>query len=369
MEGKIILNIFSTVPTPHNNYFFSKIIESGSFELNLFYTTGSLKMYSWKKDYFEEFAEISKVTGKYKINPGIILRALKRKNEKYFFIGWPDITTRILLLLFGLLKREFYYWSDLPGIEKKYSFVTRRVRNIFYNIVKNKARKVFVVGEFAIPRFVEMGFRKESLVNLPIFIEVPEVKAIEKDDVFGKFNIDKEKLILISGSRLTKQKGYDKLLEAVSKLKTDTRKKIKLIIVGTGEEKENLLNQTAELGIGDAVIFLDWMESEEFAYLISKSYAYIHPALYDAFGGGTLIAMAYGIPVIGSDGSGVVRERVKNKINGLVYNCSDSDELAGNIEYLIENKNAAEQMGINARRTAEEWQPGKGVEILIRNLN
>lgn len=369
MQKKIILNIFSTVPTPHNNYFFGKIIESGSFDLRLFYSTGSLKMYNWKKDYFAEFADISKVTGKFKINPGIILRALKRKNEKYFFIGWPDITTRILLLLFGLLKREFYYWSDLPGKEKKYSFVTRRVRNIYYNIVKNKARKVFVVGEFAIPRFIEMGFRKESLANLPIFIDVPEVKGTDKDDVFRKFNIDKEKLILISGSRLTRQKGYNRLLNAVSKLKQVTREKIKLIIVGTGEEKENLLTQSDELGIEDIVLFLDWMESDEFAYLISKSYAYIHPALYDAFGGGTLIAMAYGIPVIGSDGSGVVQERVKNNINGLVYDCNNTDELAGNIEYLIENKNVAEQMGINARRTAEEWLPGKGVEILLQNLN
>jgi glycosyltransferase involved in cell wall biosynthesis len=369
LQDKLKLNIFSTVPTPHNNFFFSKIIESNLFELRLYYNTDNVKMYSWKKNYYDEYREISKITGKYKINLQVLFKVLFNKKEKYFFIGWPNSTARLIILLLSILKREYYYWSDLPGKEKDYSFITKKVRAFYYYLVKNYARKVFVVGDFSIPYFIEMGFRKEVLVNLPIFIEVPEIDKEKAINIYNKYNISGDNLILCSGSRLSKQKGYDKLISALSKVEMDLLEKIKLFIVGKGEEKESLLKQTEELNLNDNIIFLDWMEPDEFSNLISQSYVYIHPAIYDAFGGGTLSAMAYGIPVIGSNGSGVVKERVRNKYNGLIYEADNTNELAVCIEYMLKNREEALKMGINAKLTAEEWQPEKGVQILFNNLN
>ena len=49
---------------------------------------------------------------------------------------------------------------------------------------------------------------------------------------------------LTTGSRLVYDKGFDILIEAINLLPHNIKKDIKCLIVGKGEEKQNLINQS-----------------------------------------------------------------------------------------------------------------------------
>ena len=78
--------------------------------------------------------------------------------------------------------------------------------------------------------------------------------------------------------------------------------------------------------------------------------------------------MALGVPVIGSDGAGAVLERVRHKINGLVFKSGDIEELSKSMQFIAFNPTIAKQMGLGARKTAEAWPVERGAKIILDSL-
>ena len=111
------------------------------------------------------------------------------------------------------------------------------------------------------------------------------------------------------------------------------------------------------------------MEPEEYKKIIYCGDFYIHPAIFDAYGGGTMYAMSMSIPVIGSNGAGVVQERLVDGINGLCYDFKDVEGLSIHIKKLILDSNMRHRLAKNCRNTALKWTPEKGSKILLKELN
>jgi glycosyltransferase involved in cell wall biosynthesis len=222
-----------------------------------------------------------------------------------------------------------------------------------------------------VEHFKQLGYPDIKLINLPVFIEIGKTKsdfADKHDTVRKKYKSDNGEILFVSGSRLTEVKGYCDLIEAASIVKTRSNQPFKVVIVGKGEQEEELKRLITDLGLSESVIMEPWMAPEDFEALIACADVYIHPARFDAFGGGTLHAMALGIPVIGSDGAGVVTERVKHGWNGFIFPAGQSYKIAEYMLLFINNKDSIEPMGHKARKTAEEWPPERGAQIIYNEL-
>jgi glycosyltransferase involved in cell wall biosynthesis len=66
-----------------------------------------------------------------------------------------------------------------------------------------------------------------------------------------------------------------------------------------------------------------------------------------------LESFALGKPVIGASIGGIP-ELVENGSTGMLFDAGNVDDLAGKINYLLDNKNLAVEMGRNARKKVEE---------------
>jgi glycosyltransferase involved in cell wall biosynthesis len=95
---------------------------------------------------------------------------------------------------------------------------------------------------------------------------------------------------------------------------------------------------------------------------------FLHPARFDAFGGGTLYAMAAGVPAVASDGAGSAVDRIRDGENGLLYPREDVSALADRIRRMLRDDEARREMGRRARLTAEEWPPERGARLLYAAL-
>jgi len=372
-SSKINLYIFSAVPTPHNNYLFKAVIDSNSFNVKLYYAYKNVGYYNGEENSFSELSKYSSVLGKHKINLSLIIKILFDKNGYPFFIHWPSNTSRILIIILSIFRKKFCFWTDLFEEKDDYSLIIKSLRYLLYELVKKNANPIFLVGNHAIEFYKKKDFPPNRLVNLPIFLELPTIEQInapkQKAVLQNKLKLPSNSVIFSAGSRLVKSKGYDLLIEAVSVFKEKVKNaNFSLIIVGKGEEESNLKILVNKYNLNKEIRFLNWLPINEFNEIIINSRAFIHPARFDAFGGGTLLAMSYGIPVIGSTGAGAVIERVINSKNGYIYKADDIEGLASLIEKAYSNQLLMKELGCEARKTAERWTADVGVNILKTEL-
>lgn len=80
---------------------------------------------------------------------------------------------------------------------------------------------------------------------------------------------------------------------------------------------------------------------------------FVLPSYHEGTPRCVLEAMAMGRPILTTDAPGC-RETVRNGVNGFLVPVGDSDALADKMDYLINHKDIAKEMGRKSRSIAEE---------------
>lgn len=358
------INFIQDIATPHNNILLKELNKDNEINLNIWYCFDKHPQYDWDNDltYEVQKANIYQAT---KVDWKFIKYCIKHKDEKFFIVGWMNPSTKLLIVLFWILSRPLNIWLDYPNDESKRSRIKILFREMFYTILKTSNAKIFGVGKRTLEYFVNRGFSKDRLINLPIFVDTSKTKKdyiSKKENIYKKYHIKETDLFLSAGSRLIYEKGYDILIEAINILDKDIKSNTKCVIVGKGEEKDRLLNRIRKYKLENNIFIEEWMEIEEFKALISNSDIFIHPARFDAYGG-TIFAMALGTPVIGSLKAGAAFDRIIHHKNGLLYDGSIF-KLNEKIMFTYKNKNLLIKYSEESILTANSWHPIVGKQII-----
>lgn len=97
--------------------------------------------------------------------------------------------------------------------------------------------------------------------------------------------------------RLSAQKQMDKAIEAFA-MNFKERNDVKLIIVGDGTERENLLKLVSTLGVDAQVEFKGLLDREDTAAIVKTLDCFVCFSSYETFGVPVIEAWACGVPVI-----------------------------------------------------------------------
>ncbi len=362
------LNFIQDEATPHNNVLISALVQRKDVQVNLWYARDKSAQYTWDKDLSNEVKQAN-IYGDKKINWSFISYILKNRNEKYFIVGWSNPTTRLIVVLFWLLRRPYSMWFDHPQDRRSRGRLKHLVRNLYYLLIHKSDCKIFCVGKKTVEYFGDRGFKSNRLVNLPIYVDVSKDKSAynsRKDEIFSKYGIRKEDLFLVTGSRLVKEKGFDILIDALSFLPVEKIDSVKLLIVGKGEEKNNLLKQIEAKGLLNTVIMEDWLDIESFMACIANSDFFVHPARWDAYGA-SIFAMSLGVSVIGSDGAGSVVDRITNEVNGYIYKANDKTQLTKILLSVLNDRSLSKSLGDKLRVDSLSYTPELGALKLMEN--
>ncbi|NQU42069.1 glycosyltransferase family 4 protein [bacterium] len=360
------LHILSDVATPHNNSLVAALRRDGRFRIVTWYAYRRMDYLPWKDAlggeqdnyYFDSWRDRLRLLK-------TALLSLFRRDEHFLLVGYYNAMNRLLLFLFSVLGRRFMVWMDHP--EEGKTGLGLYLRRGAYFLIRHRADPLFVVGRHTQDWFVKKGFCPDRIVNLPIFIEIPsrdEIQCRDRAAVREKYGVGDGQVFLVGASRLSWQKGYDTFIEALGLLCEETRRSIRALIVGSGPEEENLKAMIREEGLARTVGMESWLSPEDYTAVVASADVFVHPARHDAFGGGTLFAMAWGVPVVGSEGAGTVLERVKDGVNGLVVPADAPKALAEALRRVVSDRDLRGGMAERARETAEAWPPERGARIL-----
>ncbi len=146
-------------------------------------------------------------------------------------------------------------------------------------------------------------------------------------------------------ARLTKVKNHLMLLKAIKAINNENIT-IRLLIVGSGEEKINLEEFVKKNTLSKNVIFMG--DRNDIPTILNAIDLFVLSSKSEGLSMAILEAMSAGLPVIATDVGGN-NELIKNEENGILVPSNDSDSMADAIRRVIRNKNLAKKFGTNGK--------------------
>lgn len=153
--------------------------------------------------------------------------------------------------------------------------------------------------------------------------------------------------VIGSVGRLNEVKRQDLLVRAVAKLRPQ-HPSVRLLLIGDGPEKENLVRLTETLGIGEAVVFAGYQSAPQQFLLCMDLFAL--SSRLEGLPLALLEAWAAGLPVVSSDVGGIPKVIVPG-INGLLFPNGDLDLLISCLERILADQDFASALGRAGRET------------------
>lgn len=149
--------------------------------------------------------------------------------------------------------------------------------------------------------------------------------------------------------RLHANKGFDLLLRALARPEVLARSWT-LVIAGDGPERVSLQALAFELGLGDRVRFIGWIDDRRAFY--SAVDLICIPSKQEPFGLVMVEALAHRLPVVASAASGFV-DIATDGLHAVLSPVGDVGAFASRIVELLENPEAAESLGQRGQEMVE----------------
>ncbi len=126
----------------------------------------------------------------------------------------------------------------------------------------------------------------------------------------------------------------------------------RLMMVGDGPEKEKAESLCRELGIQNKVIFFG--NSNEIDMILSYTDLFMLPSETESFGLAALEAMAWGVPVISTNGGGLPEVNFDG-VSGYLSNVGDVDDMAQNALKILSDEVVLAKFKQNALGVARQF--------------
>ena len=270
----------------------------------------------------------------------------KRKKYDIIFV-WSAVPSGLPALLLKIFKKTPYAvrvgGPDIPGFEKRYSFI--------YKIISPLIKLIWKKAELIIAKC-----RTEKIMIKKINSEL-NIKIIYNGIDTEKFKPEKKQptdtLKIICPARLIKRKGQDVLVNSVSKLKKENIK-IKVDFIGEGDEKDNYVNLVKKYKLEENIIFSGYIAGEKMPQKYGEADIFVLPSYNEGMSNALLEAIACGLPVIVTDVGGT--EELVDENNGFVFKPGDTVALTKILKHISENKKIINKLGQNSRKKAENFK-------------
>ena len=263
-----------------------------------------------------------------KIKPEIIQGILFQANLFAKLTGWLCTVPYIFCAL---------HTFESGRIKKIIEKLSSRIADAY--IVVSSALKEFCVKNFSIPRQKIWVIRNG--VNLNLTLSSPE-------ELRKSLRLKENNMVIGTIARLHREKGIDLLIRAFQALAKEFPE-LRLVIVGDGEERENLEALSKNLRLEDKIIFTGFQETPERYLEVFEIFAL--PSRIEAMPITVLQAMSLGRAIVATKVGGIP-ELIEDNQEGLLVEAEDQFLLTRAISRLVKDQNLRKKLGEKAKARA-----------------
>jgi glycosyltransferase involved in cell wall biosynthesis len=347
---------FAVARTPYNDFLFETL--SRRVDLTVVYVFKHLDSHPWA------FAGAG-VRTLYAQDDFASCLALARRSDAVVLSGWQD--PRYLALMALLPKRTpKAFWTDTPRRE---AVRTPRdaARLLLIRWVFRQFDQVWGTGKVGCRELEALGCPPDKIRTFPFFYDLTSYERVTDSRRAEAARVRdqhaaRDAVVFMGAGQLVKKKRFDDAIRALSRL--DSKGAV-LWLCGIGPEENALRRLSEECGVADRVRFRGWLQPEELALAFLAADVFVHPASRDPFPTVVLEAMTWGKPVIGTNVSGSVVDRVVEGENGFVIGEGDVAALSRHMGFFVGDREALGRFQRAARATACQYPVDLAVDRLV----
>ncbi|MBW2412530.1 MAG: glycosyltransferase [Deltaproteobacteria bacterium] len=265
-------------------------------------------------------------------------------------------------------------------------FLARSLR-VVVNVHEVMSRHLIEAHPFAIERLVQRWLSRLVFKNADLIVAVAEGV---KNDLVAHFGAHPEKIavvpnpidlnlirrmaaepledmprgdsgaaLIVAAGRLVKLKGFDLLIRAFADLPDEIR--ARLMIVGDGEERQNLQKLVERLRL-DKKVFLIGSKKNPWKYM-ARADIFVLSSHTEAFPNVLGEALALEIPVLATDCSAGIREYLQNGKCGLIVPPGDKKALTRGLTQMLTDSELGRRLVKQAAERVAEFDIARVVNI------
>jgi glycosyltransferase involved in cell wall biosynthesis len=252
-----------------------------------------------------------------------LYKVIKKKNPDYFICHLITSLPMLLAKLFNFHSKFILRISGLPKFNFFRKFYWKTCGNVFSKITSptnatiNHLQLIKIFDE-----------KRIFLLRDPI-INIQKIEKLKKQKIDPYF--EKNQFIVAIG-RLTKQKNFKFLISCFQKL-TNTQPNLKLVILGDGEELQNLKRLIHTKNLENNIFLLGHLQNV-FNYL-SRAKLFILSSLWEDPGWVLLEAAASNTLILSSDCKNGPSEIIDNNNAGQLYKVDNEQDFINKFNQIM----------------------------------
>ncbi len=259
----------------------------------------------------------------------------------------PDLLVNYLIHadLFGRIFGKLFGIKKIASNQRGF-FLNWKFLRVFDWTTKFLVDKYIVQTNFAKNELIKLLRLKSDIIEvIPNTINLNNFNiSINKEEKIESLGIPKNHTNIISVGNLRVGKGYEFLLAAFEKTYKKYRK-INLLIVGEGDQKDAYLKQMKNYLSKKNIFFLG--RRTDVSELLKMSDIFVLATLSEGMSNAILEAMASKMPIVTTDIE-VNKELIDHQKSGLLVSVKNSEKISECFMELINNKDKMIFLGRNA---------------------
>ncbi len=279
-----------------------------------------------------------------------------------YHIGKPHPMNGIAGLIAARFLRRRPIYFDCDDYEAESNRFTsawqQRLVAFFEDRLPRLANGLTVNTSFLKRRYINLGVPSERIIHLPNGVDTARFGACNEatvETLRRKLRLEGRKVIVYVGSMSLTNHPVDLLLEAfvqVSQFSPETH----LVLVGGGEDLNNLQEQAIRLGIADRLSFVGWVRPDEISPYFALAEISVDPVRDDEVARSrwplkVMESLAMGVPVITGD-IGDRREMLANGKTGLLVQPGSALALAEGMLRLLRDEELRASLSSSCKQHA-----------------
>lgn len=315
-------------------------------------TSGSIHSYRWVDFFLKQDYEVIWISFDKKLyDPPKHVEYIEINHNR--IISLVKCLFKIRSIKPSLIHAHYVGYYGLAALLSKYRYIitpwgsdlllnkTNFFKKLFISLILRNSELVTYDGENIKREISQYGIKERKIRNIKFGIDTKK---------FSNINTQKTNQFRIVSTRVLDD-IYD-LKTLIKSFAIVLRKfpNSDLFIANDGKLRNNLQRQAAKLGIKDRVFFTGKVPNDKMPEFLSEMDIYVSTALSD--GGlscSTAEAMSCELPVVISNSSDNA-QWVKDKYNGMLFDCKNHEMLAAKIIYLFQNSEIMRSIGQRGRK-------------------
>ena len=312
-----------------------------------------------------KFVETTKIETGYDrgfiaVSPSIIGHLLKFRPQIVFPQAFSLWTVLVVLLkpICGW-KIAIIYDGSSPNTDFRDSGFRTSVRRILAKfadafVSNSQAGKRYLVEALNVP---------EAEVFTRTYL-VPDAKTLLKPLSEDQQSLGLKQPIFLYVGRITARKGIKTLLQACAILKKQGYSDYTLLIVGKGDQQDELEAFIKEQDFPEQVNWVGWVDYGSLGAYFQQSDIFVFPTFEDVWGMVVPEAMVFGKPILCSNGAASCELVVEGE-NGYIFDPSNAQELSEKMRIFIDNPDLIESMGESSRQLISQKTPETAAKAYV----